>query len=730
MGADGQENAAGVSADRPGKDPSQDALGYAPFAKKLAQSLLRLPSDEGLVIAVYGAWGLGKTTFLNYVHYYLKQSPSERQPIYVPFNPWWFSGDEALLRAFFGQLRAHLIGVSGILSDLGKEIADLADAVSRVPSPHLAWAKPIAWILRWMKAGPKDVESLKKEIADALRKSHRRILVTIDDIDRLTPEEIRQVFRIVKSVANFPNITYLIAFDKGIVSNAIAGLQGGLGEDYLEKVVQLPIELPRADRISIRRLLDEKLNAILSGVDESEFDGAYWLNIFHEGIDKFIKTPRDVTRFSNALAVTFRAVIGEVNPVDFFAIESLRLFSPDVYSVIRNNREMFTGSAPGDWSRPTRAELDRFHTSWLQEYEKSVSPVIRQAVVDMLKRLFPKLQSVWSNVQYGFEHESAWRLNKRVCSADIFPVYFTLSVGGGALSNSEIRALLSKGGDQTAFSAGLLDLAKHFRADGRTRLSEFLERLEDYTPDEIPPEHIGPIILSFFDIGDTLIIPADERRGITGHGNDVRIGRVRWQLLERLDPAQRFATLRQAFEQGHAYYLMWRMIMTFREQQGTPEGSRPKPESDWMVSVDEREALEELLATRIREAASDGSLIFTPHLSTILYFWSGKGSSTDAKAWAEKATSTDSGLVLFLEGFLQRVTSIGIDEVVSRSQDTLDPEQLKSYIDPDTISGRVQELASNKELTPRQQRVIEAFLPGYDLRKQGINPNNPLRMQT
>lgn len=530
-------------------------------------------------------------------------------------------------------------------------------------------------------------------------------------------------------MADFPNVTYLLAFDKNVVSESISSIQGGCGEVYLEKVVQLQFELPLADRLSIRKLFDEKLNAILSDVSESDFDGAYWLNIFYEGIDKFIETPRDVVRFSNALAVTFRAVIGDVNPVDFLAVESLRLFTPEVYRTIRNNGEMFTGSAPNELRHPTKAELDRFHTSWLEDYGKSVTPTMRKAVVDMLKRLFPKLQSVLSNVQYGFEYESEWRRNRRICSADIFPIYFSLSVGGGALSNSEIRSMLSKGGDQEAFSAGLLDLANQFRSDGRTRLSEFLERLEDYTKDEISPEHVQPIILSFFDIGDRLIIPRDERRGMTGRGNDVRIGRVRWQLLKRLEPAGRFATLKRAFEQGHSYYLMWRMVATLREQQGEVKGRPAEPEEERQVSAAELEVLEERLLDKIREAAEDGSLITTPRLSSVLYFWSEKGGKKDSSAWSERATISDPGLLLFLEGFLRTVTSIGADEVVSRSQDTLDTDHLKPYINPDTIIGRARELANKDEITPTQRRALEALLRGHDLRKRGIDPNNPLHLE-
>src|SRR2546430_9915637 len=90
-----------LSTDRPGTDPSLDRLGYAPFAKRLAQSIARLPRAEGQVVAVYGRWGFGKTTMLNYVRYYLDQMERTEQPTIISFNPWWFSGHDDLVRAFF-----------------------------------------------------------------------------------------------------------------------------------------------------------------------------------------------------------------------------------------------------------------------------------------------------------------------------------------------------------------------------------------------------------------------------------------------------------------------------------------------------------------------------------------------------------------------------------------------------------------------------------------------------
>lgn len=83
-----------LSPDRPSVDPKEDLFGHAPFARSLADSICRYPGDDGLVLALYGPWGSGKSTTLEYVCHYLDEQDESERPIVVTFNPWWFSGQE------------------------------------------------------------------------------------------------------------------------------------------------------------------------------------------------------------------------------------------------------------------------------------------------------------------------------------------------------------------------------------------------------------------------------------------------------------------------------------------------------------------------------------------------------------------------------------------------------------------------------------------------------------
>ena len=296
-----------LSADRPVERPEEDLFGYAPFAKQLADSICKLEAPDGLVIAVHGPWGSGKSTLLNFVKWYLEESPKKEQPVLVSFNPWWFSGQENLARAFLGQLRAVLPDRLRRLKALGSMIGEFSDGIAAT-AEALGYSAVGGVAKAALGRKPKDIPALKKRIADVLKRQKQRILVLVDDIDRLTPEDIRQLFKVIKALADFPNVAYLLAFDRAMAVKALSDDRGTSGQVYLEKIVQVPFELPAIDRTSLRNALFRRLDGLFEGTSSDLFDSTYWGNVYFEGIDPFIQVPRDIERLVNTLAVTYAAV--------------------------------------------------------------------------------------------------------------------------------------------------------------------------------------------------------------------------------------------------------------------------------------------------------------------------------------------------------------------------------------------------------------------------------------
>jgi predicted KAP-like P-loop ATPase len=633
-----------LSADNPLTDPNHDALGYAPFARHLADSIGKMSPPDGFVMAVYGAWGSGKSTLLNFIVYYLTHTPEGEQkaegeqPIIVPFNPWWFSGQEDLAKRFFDQLQASLSKrLKSVGKRLIKQIDSLADRVSTIPDLR---TKGFAAVVKTF-IPPKDVYKLKNEVEEILRNQQKRIVVVIDDIDRLTAEEIRQLFRVIKAVANFPNVIYLLLFDKEVVVKALSEAQGIPGEAYLEKIVQVPFDLPLPDKTSLSKLLDEQLGKILTGTPEELFDESYFSKLYFAGIDYFITTPRDIVRLTNTLRVTYPAVKGEVNAADFIAIEALRVFSPLVYDIVRKNSAAFTGRVDTAESFMLSMEenFKTFHNSWLSQVQEKDRAAIRL----LITRLFPRLRGVFGkDIDYYSVTQEPGQQRKqfRVSSAEIFNAYFRLTMPEGGISYAEMKAMLALAKDSRQFATKLVDLANQTRPDGTTRVREFIERIRDYAKEEIPLDCIPSILQALFEVGDQLWRLEDEQRAFFNISNEVQIEWLIGQLLKRLDKPAVFQILKEVISNGRAIATIVEQVLSFRPEHGRYGADRSKPEEERLINPQQLQELEELALGKVREAAQKDYLLQVPKLLPILYFWKDLAGEEEVMKWVKKVDNS------------------------------------------------------------------------------------------
>lgn len=687
-----------LSSGRPLEDPAFDKLGYGHFAQTLADGIQKMAPLDGLVIAVYGAWGSGKTTMLNFVEHYVLKAPEDERPIIFRFNPWWFSGPEELTLHFFTELRLVLGKRSG-LGKLLTNLADLAEIVSET-TPYAPLGKLGALGLRKAARQKRDVVELKDEIAKALKEQNHRILIVIDDIDRLTMDEIRQVFRVIKAVANFPNVVYLLAFDKKVIVEALREMQGLPGEDYLEKIVQVPFELPFPTANALKILLFDELNVILADTPNGMFDATYWGNVFVDGVRHFITTPRDVIRLTNTLHVTYPAVRGEVNPVDFIAIETLRVFCALAYDFVRKNSFMFTGHT-GPMDRPQ--DLKPLHEEWMKGIKEKED---MNAVKSLLMRLFPKFQSAWENIHYDAGYESIWRRDRRICSLDVFPTFFRLTVPEGDISNHEMKATLSLVSDANTFAAKLLEFVEQKRPDGTTKARSFLDRFMDYY-EQIPVDAIPSVIQALLEVGDNLLVPEDESRGFLEDSNEIRILRIILHLLPRLAEEVRFKILSDAMARGLALSTIVHTASSLARQHGK-YGAQPQPPDQRLLTIEHAEQLERIAVERIRSAATQDVLARIPDFVSVLYRWREWANEEEVKQWVQRSVATDEGLANFVNNCLGKVLSYTITDRVTRVSYRLDPS-LRDFIGSDEIT-RIERLVQEERWSDEKKSGVEQFL--------------------
>ncbi|MDZ8089540.1 MAG: P-loop NTPase fold protein [Nostoc sp. DedQUE12b] len=572
-----------ISADSSLVDPEKDLLGHANFAKYLADSICKMTFPEGFVIAVYGSWNSGKSTLLNFVAHYLQQKPEEEKPIIVPFNPWLLSGHENITRRFFEQLQNVLSQESSVSRGLKGRVADFAAIISDIPLPYAQTGKALAALL---DEKDKEASQLKEEVEDTLVQQQRRIVVTIDDIDRLAAEDIKQLFRIFKAMRNFTNLVYLLVFDKEVVMRKIADTKEISEETYLEKIIQVSFELPIPDKTSLRRLLFEKLDNIFSQTPKQQINQTRWGDIYFQGIEHFITNIRDITRLINTLTVTYPVVKDEVNPVDFIAIESLRVFCPKIYSIIHQNPHIFVGDV-----NLSIDELKNFLNTWIAQLRDED----KQPVKNLVMQLFPKLKFILGNTYLDEKQELEWREHLRVCSLEIFPIYFRLSLSVGELSNIQIKIILGLVENPEKFRNYLIELAKQKLPNGTTQARVFIEQLENST-EEIPVNYIPSVVEALFDVSEQLLSQDDESHSILAFSNEVIISRCISQLLRQINETSRFELLKKVITQGKALPIINHEIAILKEQQSQYDTDKSNYEEKWLVNAQHLKELEEMSA--------------------------------------------------------------------------------------------------------------------------------------
>ena len=255
------KSSSSASSDTPISSRKEDKFGRANFAENMAKSIAGVPAEDGFVFALNAPWGSGKTSTLNMVQEALQKDAKVRngkQFIIVNFNPWWFSGGDSLAHNFFSQF-SNAMKQEGIKnpnrSEQMNRLADGLDAfgglfspaVSMVAEPHVATAavtgsmlvKYLARVVKWMSPDSvKGIDGIRENIRNLLgRMSNLRVLVVMDDLDRIQPNEMREMFRLVRGAADFPNTIYLLSFDRDAVVDAIAEQSGqsGKGEENIWK---------------------------------------------------------------------------------------------------------------------------------------------------------------------------------------------------------------------------------------------------------------------------------------------------------------------------------------------------------------------------------------------------------------------------------------------------------------------------------------------------------------
>jgi len=474
-----------VMNDNPILDKDDDALGRSDAARNFVQHIQALDVRAGAVVGILGAWGSGKTSFINLTRNIFNEIDFQ----IIDFNPWMFSGTEQLVQSFFIELASEL-KVSLGHAKIGKALEEYGTALS-----GMSWLPAIGtWVSRGqnlikligihLQKKNQGIKEHRVKLEEELSKLDKPIVVVLDDIDRLTSSEIRDIFRLVRLTARFPNLIYLVAFDRSRVEKAL-GDDGISGRDYLEKILQIVVDLPEIpDNILAKQTLIALDETLASIENPGHLDERVWQDIFLDIIKPTLRNMRDVRRYVSTVYGTVCSLGGQVALADVLALEAIRIFLPDVFKLFHGAIEGLTKlfeppyGLLSDDPPSLKIQIDD-----LIEAAGTHADVVRA----LLELIFPAGSRYITGTKYAASYDGLWLQDRRVANKIMFMFYLERVQG------KEFQAFLHA---EQAFKcmANRNDFESYLRSIEIGLVLDVIATLEIYEK-QYSPEHVVPGVI-------------------------------------------------------------------------------------------------------------------------------------------------------------------------------------------------------------------------------------------
>ncbi len=437
--------------------PAQDELGRKNIVELIVKAIKAKAQTPHapLTIGIYGAWGEGKTSTMRMIEHELRLNGVSTRW----FDSWSFSDEKQMLVDFFATLASFTFPgspISGILTtyrDLYlNTYAFQANSVLSTYQANLARCIPF---------NGSDLHAAKKKISEKLKKENQHLVVFIDDVDRLDAAEVQTLFKLIRQIADFENLIYVIGLDPNVVSIQLGGLFGEnehmLGREFLEKMINVPIVLPAIKESLLEDIIWKEVgevwkeNSIPFTDDEMHSVATALLPI--------LRTKRAITRYVNQLSFIVPSIGVETEFVDLCLLEALKYLDEkgwaEVYyqktGLLKDGNLFPTGDKKSE--EENRVFSDAI-SKILAHYPKKWTTYVRTILE---KHLFPQEKYNWDG-----------STSKRINNEKFFRQYFIAGIP-----------------DETIPRADVLEFSDLLRKDLNKAIKWINEKQKQYTSAEI-----------------------------------------------------------------------------------------------------------------------------------------------------------------------------------------------------------------------------------------------------
>lgn len=675
-----------------------DLYGIGPMAKCIARGIIGIKDPVGTTIAINGSWGVGKTSLVNLVRKEIashnqKEESSTKKLSVTEFNCFWFRGEDALATAFLNHLSLILgnecaTTIKKMAVQLSKFTPLIRGVFNVLPNlPYRSELKTVIDAAEEMLNQKSTMEEMFNGLFEKLNESQNRYLIIIDDMDRLSSKEMLAVFRLLRTVGRLPNLLYLVVFDQNLAKKAVEIEYPSEGRHFLEKIIQASFEVLPPDSFDLKKTIIRGIKEITE--QDEYFDERRFNRVMEAVLLKYIRLPRQVVRFQNVIRLTWPAIAHEIDLSDFLAMECIRIYDPEIFSTIAQNKNLLFGYGASIDSVSLRLEN-------LKEEKKNLAK-------NILGILFPNL---WT-ASWNREAKSYCQEHRRICIEPYFDSYVKMTLSENAISISNIENLIANADNSIMIKEALL----YSSSDSVMRRT--LEELGNHAA-KIDKNKVELLFKTLFEIYDELdkrILDNDSVFDLSLSG-----------LYERL--IMRSTKLRFSIDE--------RSEMCFRAIQGASLGWVVRFTADAIheYEIKDREHLtdDELLLSKeylpkfieqalieINQSKANGRLLGRKDTVSILYAWSKfiKDDSKDVSIWISSLLNDVSALVKLTEAFTGKKYETENDGE-KKSSESLQIPKCDSIIDSETFRLAIEKALNRTDIDEKSRSKLSKFIELWD----------------
>ncbi len=745
--------------DRPIKTRAEDRLGFGSVAEKLAKAILDQSAKEGLVFGIEGKWGSGKSTLINLTIEALKSADKTRPEI-IAYSPWLVGNRSELLGALFDELATAATKIDPVESDTPEEGSLVEKLLAKYKGNDHQQLKRKQQFKETIGKGLKvfgriasgvggavkvageaglpgggfagnalgaagesiksfgdesSISRRKAELVAALKLLSRPIVVFVDDLDRLDPREVSEVLRLIRAVADFPNIIYVLSFDPVVVAQTLTkAVQIDDGKAFLEKIVQVSFRVPKPDAFDLRRWFESELEGIFNfsldvhNENQREIRQrlSYVVDVYG---GRYLKTPRDVIRALNLLRLQGKPIQEFVDVPDLVWLQLIRASDGDFYNWIEDYVIELAAVAGGAMIAEHQAN----------QVVRTLCEIIAANRLDP-DRTIMDLQEVIPglNNNSDFSEESKnWRSfhnisakalakfirGKRLASPYHYRYYFSLSEPAGAFNDENLDLFLDRTSSDVEAALAMFSASiEHNRPQGGVMAEVLLNRIEAIV-DTLKIEAIPAILLCF---GNFLDHENLSRRDSNFFGTPrswPQAERLTRALLLRLSSEDRFAVIKDMFISGRA--IGW-LTSLFRGEifAHGHYGDRSTREEEWLFTDVEFRCVLDIILERYREASFE-EIVSAAQLISLLFGWGQASKFEEVREWVKSHISDDTKFLRFLSRARGWVSSTdkGVYYPLKKSE-------LNYFLDFDQAVSRLNVMAVDTNLPVSDRGLAKALL--------------------